>query len=234
MKEDIMKGKEAEAAIIEYNDYLITAMHPNPPHDRYKDHRSEDTKFQQTEENKHPSGRNTFVQYNEEEEDAHYSQLIDAVQRHNHGKYCNKKYKRPNGDLMTNKKTHKKNNDNCRGKFPRSKTSLTRLQVRELKTGRFVIEIVIATNDGWLNPHCRPLLYHHLANIDFRLTIDIGKIAGYMTKYVTKTESNENNRSRKQLLSTFKKASEGNATVAKTLTRLMNQVRYFIMILLIV
>ena len=135
---------------------------------------------------------------------------------------------------MTNKKIHKKNNDNCRGKFPRCKTSLTRLQVRELKTGRCVIEIVVATNDGWLNPHCRPLLYHHLANIDFRLTIDIGKIAGYMTKYVTKTESNENNRSRKQLLSTFKKASEGNATVAKTLTRLMNQVRYFIMILLIV
>lgn len=229
MKSDIKKGKEAETIIIQYNDYLVTAIHPEAPHDCKKYPRHEDTIFQQTENNIHPSARNPFEDQSEEDEQSHYCRMLDAVQRHNHGKYCNKKHKKPdpNGDPFDNHEIHKKNNKNCRGDFPRDEAFHTRLHVKELKSGRCVIEIVLATNDTWLNPHCRPLFYHHGANMDFRLTIDIGKIAGYMTKYVTKTETNENSRSRKHLLSTFKKASDGNPTVAKTLSRLMNQVSYF-------
>ena len=104
MKSDIKRAKQDADMIIQYNDYLVTAMHPKPPCDRNHFHREESTVFKQTEENKHPSGRNPFETLPQEEMKENYCKLLNAVQRHCHGKYCNKKYKRPNpkGDPFEN------------------------------------------------------------------------------------------------------------------------------------
>ena len=48
-----------------------------------------------------------------------------------------------------------------------------------------------------------------------------------MTKYVTKTESSPNNKSKKLLMSVFKRATKDNPTIDKILTRLMSQVSTF-------
>src|SRR5210317_1597690 len=59
---------------------------------------------------------------------------------------------------------------------------------------------VIFKTDAFLNSHCRPLLCTWMANMDFRLTIDIGKIIGYMTMYVTKNEKLHTPRTRRLFL----------------------------------
>jgi hypothetical protein len=44
-------------------------------------------------------------------------------------------------------------------------------------------------NDAWLNSHCRSVIECWRANIDFCLSLDLGKVIEYMTKYFTKAES---------------------------------------------
>jgi hypothetical protein len=56
------------------------------------------------------------------------------------------------------------------------------------KHKKATFELVSARNDCWLNSHCVPLMEVWRANMDFRLTLDFGKVIGY-TKYVTKQES---------------------------------------------
>ena len=151
--------------------------------------------------------------------------MINCFQRHDHGPYCNKKYWKP--ENINDMAAHIHNNSYCRSDFARYITSKTMLKVRELKSGRRVLELITACNDGWLNPHNRPILTAHRANMDFRLIIDVGKVMGYMTKYVTKTESAPNNRSKRLLMSVFKRATKDNPTIDKILTRLMSQVSTF-------
>ena len=62
---------------------------------------------------------------------------------------------------------HIHNGNYCRGNFARSITSKTMLKVKELKSGRRVLQLVTASNDGWLNPHNRPILTAHCPNMDF-------------------------------------------------------------------
>ena len=61
----------------------------------------------------------------------------------------------------------------------------------------YVLDIVEKRNDGWLNSHIRPVMEVWQANVDFQLVIDTGKIASYMTKYVTKSEPNLTRKSMK-------------------------------------
>ena len=71
-----------------------------------------------------------------------------------------------------------------------------------------------------MNPHCRVFLEQWQANIDFRLTIDVGKIVLYMTKYVTKTETSK--RSTSLMLCNLQKlCDEGNDQPLKILSKLM-------------
>ena len=44
-------------------------------------------------------------------------------------------------------------------------------------------------NDSWLNSHSRAIMEVWRANMDIQLILDAGKVAEYMTKYVTKPES---------------------------------------------
>lgn len=55
-----------------------------------------------------------------------------------------------------------------------------------------------------------------------------------MTKYVTKTESAPNNRSKRLLMSTFKKETQVNPSIDKLLTRLMSQASKLFFLLVII
>jgi hypothetical protein len=84
----------------------------------------------------------------------------------------------------------------CRFSFPQDITNQTCVSIKETTMGngankhkKAAVEIVLAQNDCWLNSHCVPLMEVWRANMDFHLTLDFGKVMGYMTKYVTKQES---------------------------------------------
>jgi hypothetical protein len=44
-------------------------------------------------------------------------------------------------------------------------------------------------NDGWLNSHMEPIMKVWRSNFDLQLTIDLGKVVGYIIKYVNMTEA---------------------------------------------
>ena len=75
-----------------------------------------------------------------------------------------------------------------------------------------------------VNSNNRIFIEYWQANIDFRLTIDVGKIVGYMTKYVNKTETNNNARSLNILFSMLKKSCVESPSTEATLKRMMSKV----------
>ena len=54
---------------------------------------------------------------------------------------------------------------------------------------RVRFEMLSKRKNGWLIDNMSPLMRVGRANFDMRLTIDIGKVIGYMNKYVTKLEA---------------------------------------------
>ena len=90
-------------------------------------------------------------------------------------------------------------------------------------SGRIAMDILQPTNDGWVNPHCRVFLEHWQANIDFRLTIDVGKIVGYMTKYITKSDTSNNAKTDRFLTSTLKHHCNSNDSTTKILRKIMGK-----------
>ena len=210
LQQAIVVGKKAQDTIIRYNDFIVTTMHPDPPSDANETVRDDETAFKQTDTNIHPANidpRN-IENMSLEERDIYYGSNINAYQRHKHGSYC------------------KKSKDTCRGNFPKTFQNITILAVKENKNGRATMELLTKCNDGWINPHSRVFLEFWQANIDLRLTIDIGKIVGYMTKYVNKTETNNNAKTKRLLHSKFKRiARENTNDTAKILSKVMNEVR---------
>jgi hypothetical protein len=171
-------GVTAQSRLLNYHDFLLSTFHPSPPLDAQANVRDETTRFTQTDTNKHPctSSPDVFC-------DQHYVNLLNACQRHLCTKYCQQK--------------DKEGNTFCRLAFPQKLRANSVLAVKQsvlTKGGHHTsVEIVSKRNDKWLNSQCRPLFQHWQANIDMRLTIDVGKIVAYMTKYITKTETNSNN-----------------------------------------
>ncbi|CAJ1945762.1 unnamed protein product [Cylindrotheca closterium] len=88
------------------------------------------------------------------------------------------------------------------------------------------MELYTKRNDWFLNPHCRPLMASFMSNMDIRLTIDVGKVIGYMTKYVTKPEALHSRRTRNFFFNALNNATEGGeATSVRTaLNRLQTTV----------
>ena len=86
----------------------------------------------------------------------------------------------------------------CRFCFPRERNPLTRITIQELpyikgdnkgKLRRTMLKIVPATNDGWLNGHCRVALDYWGGNVDFQLLLDTTAVMLYVAKYVAKSET---------------------------------------------
>jgi len=59
---------------------------------------------------------------------------------------------------------------------------------KEEKEKRVKLEIKSKRNDRWISSHMDPLMTVWRANMNVQLTINLGKVIGYMTKYVTKME----------------------------------------------
>ena len=178
----IVEGVEAQRRLLNYHDFLLTTFHPSPPSDATADVRDPATRFEQTDTSVHPCSTDP-----EDFCNAHYASLINACQRHLCTNYCQRK--------------DKQGNTFCRLAYPQKLRANSILAVKQTvmtkKGGHHTsVEIVSKRNDKWINSHCRPLFQHWQANVDMRLTIDVGKIVAYMTKYITKTETNTHNTQR--------------------------------------
>ena len=187
LKSQMQKGFNAQEIIREYNDYLICTWHPAPPSDALSDERDPATIFVQGDNNRHPCNAAP-----EERGDNLYCQTISTVQRHQCGPYCLKDGK-------------------CSKNFPipvHSKTLVSVVQTKGRRGGiRTKMELYTKRNDKFLNAHCRAFLMAFKANMDIRLTIDIGKVVQYMCKYVTKTESMNTRRTRSFYASAMNQAT---------------------------
>jgi hypothetical protein len=102
-----------------------------------------------------------------------YGHLLSAVERHLCQTYCLR-------------------NKCCLFHYGFDHSDLTFVSIQEKDSeggSRYIIDLNSKRNDAWLNSHCRSVMECWRANVDFRLTLDLGKIIDYMTKYVTKAES---------------------------------------------
>jgi hypothetical protein len=220
MKRHVREGIKAQDVLIQYNDFLLTTTHPQPPADANAVQRDNATIFNPSNGIAHPcskDARETMVNASDEKEEQ-YCNVLNAVERHKCSNYCLRIKSR--GAME------------CRGGFPhelRGKTIVRVLQKKkQSKDGRkeinSSIELLTKRNDCWLNSHSRPFMDVWNANIDFRLTIDVGKIISYMTKYVTKTEACHTPRTRRLLFSCLSRVSQDGSDTAVILKRLMTKV----------
>lgn len=184
----IEKGIAAENIVINFNDWLVTTMNASNllPRDAASE-RHPSTKFTQGPLLAHPASVH-LVDLQDESQSSqsdHYCQLVGAVQRHFCQNYC------------LRKRTIKKNDGSsavcqyCRFGYAKdmvSKSHLVMKQHRNKDGIKYSIELETQRNDQWLNSHIRAVSEVWLANIDMQLLVDVGKVADYMTKYVTKAE----------------------------------------------
>ena len=200
-QKDIEKGVEAHQKIVALQDFLLTTFHPKPPSDATEDIRDDSTLFQHDSGKPHPSSvsHGDYHSMSKEQQTDHYSEICDAVERHKHQTYCGvtKKVVAPGSSSTEPGITPKQAQDKCRFSYHKAlsehcKVVVTHKQYKvagtKEKVHRMNFDMVSKRNDMWLNSHLRPFLESWKANVDFRLTIDIGKITAYMTKYVTKAE----------------------------------------------
>ena len=94
-KKDIENGKKAHDKIVCFHDWLLTTMHPIPPHDSSSKERSKNTFFNQNlnEDICHPSALDVRTLTNVTDESirkVNYSNQLNAVQRHVHSDYCDR------------------------------------------------------------------------------------------------------------------------------------------------
>ena len=185
--EAIKAGIEAQQKIVQFQDLLLSTMTPPPtPEDAQQDSRDEATVFKPDNENRHPSSYDSREGSSVKE--STINKLVTVLLRHTHRAYC--------GVTDAAGKTAEQLKKICRFGFGKDLVQTTHIAwiatevVHRDGTREHVdrLEVMAKRNDQWVNSHCVPILSVWLANNDVQLTIDIGKIIGYMTKYVTKVE----------------------------------------------
>jgi hypothetical protein len=85
------------------------------------------------------------------------------------------------------------------------------------------IELITPHNDRWINSFMPTLMGYWRANMDVRLTIDLGKIVQYMAKYVTKAESTTTKEGTKLMRRVMKDNLANGSTVKTVLKKAMNK-----------
>jgi hypothetical protein len=212
-----LKGVEAHRIIVSFQYFLLSTMHPQPPSDASSDHRDKDSQFRQTTNNSHPSSLvlSDILRGTPEARSACQGDLDSAVQRHLCQLYCQRK---------------KKQAVVCRFSYPQEIATHTCVAMKETTVGKgadkhnkVAFEIVSARNDCWLNRHCIPLMEVWRANMDFRLTLDFGKVIGYMTKYVTKQESISKPGTQRMIRSILNQTVENGKSVPHALKKTMGK-----------
>jgi len=116
----------------------------------------------------------------------------------------------------------------CRFSYPKEICPKTHLAVKQSMVGKgnnkkfhYQLEIVSQRNDSWLNSHFRPAFESWKTNVDFQLIVDIGKVMGYMTKYVTKTETRVTKRVASMMKHILEASVVGNESLVAALKRTM-------------
>jgi hypothetical protein len=208
LQEDVKLGLRAHRIVCTFQDFLLTVWHPEPPTDCNEVYRHESTEFKPSNAMPHPSCNDLRDWLYEEkvqcdadaDSDAtkdYYCRMLDAVERHVHQSYCQKgkcKQRRKRGDPPLSEKDKAIcKNAACWFAYPMPIRESTMVAIKQW-TGKdkmihSSIEILPRRNDAWVNSHNRSIMEVHAANFDLRLTIDIGKIMGYMNKYINKSES---------------------------------------------
>ena len=180
----------AEQRICAYNDFLFSTSNLDPPSDSMDGVRVPLTKFIQTSSNSHPScvPVSDSVNYDDEAKKLHYCQLVNSVQRHWCSAYCGGNTEDSECRFGFPLKLQEQTHISVVEYIGNVRKKLSNGTVRERSVLRYRIELMTKRNDRWLNSHNRKFLESWMANMDFRLVVDIGKVMEYLTKYVTKAE----------------------------------------------
>jgi PIF1-like helicase/Helitron helicase-like domain at N-terminus len=187
----VTTGIRAHGILVAYQDFLLHTVHPgNPlPIDANAEERDPNSFFQQTGTSIHPAAREHG------DPAATSGDLLSAVNRHLCNDYCK----------------------SCRFDYPKTLCESTHIAIKEYKKKeetKAKIEMVSKRNDRWLNDFMIPAMDVWRANFDMRLTIDLGKIIGYMTKYMTKAEMGNTKQTQKTMKAIVSQGlAQGQSTV---------------------
>ena len=233
-------GYEAHRVIVQFHDWFLSTLHPQPPEDASSNERfPKSAAFVQTENNLHPSAVDPASYINSSNESlrtCQYCTQLNVTERHNCGPYClrQKKSKDSKSGLV----------QYCRFGFPYNISSNTHVKIQQYVVGskrgkqklkgergkkqgssevKFRIEIVRRINDRHLNSHSRPLLESWQANMDMQLIVDSGKVVDYMTKYVTKTEAASTKTITRMMRKLLKSSTEEGLPISSVLKRTMGK-----------
>ena len=156
----ITEGIQSEETVVTYTDTLITAWNPR------------ETQHERAVPDPHPCSV-SIDDFNKEESDKYYEDLINCVQRHT----C-----RPSGYCKSNKQSM---NGQCRFGYPFEKNNKTVINFIETENS-VKAEIVLKRNDSQMNGHNRIFEEFWQANTDCKIIIDISLCLAYIVKYITK------------------------------------------------
>lgn len=172
--------------------------------------------FVQTETSVHPAApdprtllENAITNNDVESLASNLAALLNTTERHTHQNYCEKgkKHKTSHDPLVAGDHADLRHNapepgheenEKCRFEYPKPICNAGNIVVKLYsvqkkgeteKTHRVQLEIKSKRNDQWLNSHMEHLMPVWRANMDIQLTINLGKVVGYMTKYVTTSEA---------------------------------------------
>ena len=177
------------------------------------------------------------------------AELLNAVQRHFHQLYCQSQAKlqqhqreqrqqqagipgaAANQQQPPGAGQPDTSNEACRFDFPKEINMTCRVVVTEYtvtkRSGdlevRVKLDVMPVRNDQWLNSHMAPLMTVWRANMDIQLTIDIGKVVGYMTKYVTKTEASMTKGARRMVTRILESTVDEGQSVGCALKKVMGK-----------
>ena len=207
--EDIVKkGNTSEKQIITYRDYILTSINPMIPLPSDANKKTRDPKLPMNEN--HASS----ICYRIQEDGTYniclesYPSLINHCYRHR----CTTDYCKAKGT--------------CRFHFPRSLQNNSHLVVDEMlyKNGprkgsirRVAIKFESATNDSWLNSHCKLATVAWGGMVDLQMLVDYESVIYYIAKYGTKTE--QNSKGLDSIIKDCVRKGAQNESTAKTIIR---------------
>ena len=220
MRAQVMEGKKAQTTILTFHDWIFNFKHPNPPPDANANQRNQQDNMQQNNNNEaHPSTKQLqhFPNEPEHQRTYQYYQIINKVQHHFcHPSYCRRRKKQGEDTV-----------DCCFGFPKQARPNRTTIMITQKTTKdgtkRHFVDIVAKRNDSWLNSHLRPVTDIWLANTDFQLIVDVVKVIGYMTKYVTKADTQLSRGARKVFKEIVEMPNNNDQSIQTIIVRAMGK-----------
>ena len=165
----INEGQDAETAICQYVDSILTMVNPCNPDDEYWEKPLT-----------HPC-KKRLDDISKNEWDKDYEDVVNLVQRHSQ---CSSAYclRRKCDD----------ENLSCRFNYPKDLSEKTHLQFKEIRskdgTLHYRVKVNTKRNDTHINNHQRMQLQGWRANCDIQVIIDYHSCLEYIAKYASKCE----------------------------------------------